>query len=169
MAFEGDFSISQGVNVQNFTITDTSIGSDPALTGRTIHLYKVDNDELAGEPIDWPLSDGSTKAINGLLTRDYSVNAVVTWQSSSPIPGSSYTKSEVITFTGNSNLFAYSLVQQIASNQAITRNKDYLYNLALVNSDILNAERATTYNDQGNAQACLDRVYYYQVNQNYFF
>lgn len=169
MAYAGDFSVSQGVNPQNFTITDTSTGSDPNLTGRTISLFQTDNELLGGATIDWPLSDGSTKAINGLLTRDYSLNILVTWQSSSPIPGSSYSKAEIITFTGNSNLFAYDLLQQIASSQSITQNKDYLYNLALVNSDILNAERAAGYADQGNSQEALNRVYYYIVNQQYFF
>lgn len=169
MAFSGDFSTSQGVNPQNFTITDSSTGSDPNLTGRTISLFQTDNELLGGETIDWPLSDGSTKAINGLLTRDYSLNILVTWQSSSPIPGSSYSKAEIIAFTGNSNLFAYELLQQIASNQSITQNKYYLYNLALVNSDILNAERAARYADQGNSQEALNRIYYYIVNQQYFF
>jgi hypothetical protein len=167
--FSGDFSVSQGVNPANFTLTDTSTGSDPNLTGRPVYLYLVDNSLLGGAPIDWPLSDGTTKAIDGLLSRDFSLNIVVTWQSSSPIPGSEYSKTRIVTFDGNSNLFTYSLLQQIASNQAITKDNDFMYNLSLVNSDILNAQRASEYGDQGSAQAALDRIYAFQVNQNYFF
>lgn len=169
MAFVGDFSASQGIDVQSFSLVDTSTGSDPSLTGRTISLGLVDNQLLGGGTISWPLSDGSSKLISGLLLRDYSLNIGVTWQSSSPIPGSTYSKNHIVTFTGNSNQFAYGLLQQIAANQAITNDNDFLYNLFLVNSDILNAERAADFLDQGNSQAALDRIYYKFVNQDLFF
>lgn len=169
MAFSGDFSASQGIDVQSFSLTDISTGSDPNLTGRTISLGLVDNQLLGGATISWPLSDGSTKLISGLLLRDYSLNIGVTWQSSSPIPGSTYSKNHIITFTGNSNQFAYGLLQQIAANQSITNDNGFLMNLALINSDIQNATRATNYADQGSAQAALDRIYYFIVNQNFFF
>lgn len=169
MAFAADYSISQGVDVQSFTITDTSTGSDPNLTTRSISLFKTDNTLLGGSAIPWPLSDGSTKLISGLLLRDFSLNIVVTWSSSSPIPGSTYSKAGVVTFTGNSNEFAYGLLQQIAANQSLTSDNGYLLNLAIVNSDIQNANRATTYADQGNAQAALDRIYNFIVNQNFYF
>lgn len=169
MAFAGDFSVSQGVDVQSFTITDASTGSDPNLTGRTISLLKIDNTQLSGLTINWPLSDGSTKLISGLLTRDFSLNILVTWASSSPIPGSTYSKNHIVTFTGNSNEFAYGLLQQIAANQSITSDNGFLMNLALVNSDIQNAIRANSYLDQGNAQAALDRIYNFIVNQQFYF
>lgn len=169
MAFAGDFSVSQGVDVQSFTITDASTGSDPNLTGRTISLLKIDNTQLSGSTINWPLSDGSTKLISGLLTRDFSLNILVTWASSSPIPGSTYSKNHIVTFTGNSNEFAYGLLQQIAANQSITSDNGFLMNLALVNSDIQNAIRANSYLDQGNAQAALDRIYNFIVNQQFYF
>lgn len=169
MSFTGNFSASQGLNPANFVLTDTSSGSDPALTGRTVYLYEADSTLLGGSPINWPFTDGSTIPINGLLTWDFSLNIVVTWQSSAPIPGSTYTKAQIITFTGNSNDFAYSLVQQISSDQAITRDTDYLYNLALVNSAILNAERANSYGDQGAAQQQLNFIYNYYVNRSFYF
>lgn len=170
MAFNGDFSVSQGLDVTSFSLQDVSTGSDPNLTGRTINLYKTDNSLLGGISINWPLSAGSIFAINGLLTRDYSLNILVTWQSSSPLPPpSSYSKNHIVTFIGNSNAFAYGLLQQIAANQSITSDNGFLYNLALVNSDIQNAGRANSYADQGNAQACLDRIYAYIINQNFYF
>jgi hypothetical protein len=169
MAFSGDYSASQGLDVQSFQLTDTSTGSDPNLTTRSISLYKTDNTLLGDAVIPWPLSDGATITINGLLLRDYSLNIVCNWSSSSPIPGSSYTKSSIVTFTGNSNEFAYGLLQQIAAQQNITNDTGFLYNLALINSDIRNADRATTYADQGNSQAALDRIYYFIVNQSKFF
>lgn len=169
MAFAADYSTSQGIDVTSFSLQDTSTGSDPNLTTRSISLFKTDNTLLGGAAIAWPLSDGSTKLISGLLTRDFSLNIVVTWTSSSPIPGSSYSKAGVVTFTGNSNLFALGLQNQIASLQSITNDTGFESNLAIVNSDILNAERASTYGDQGNAQARLDAIYYKIVNQSFIF
>lgn len=170
MAFSGDFGASQGANISNIILTDTSTGSDPALTGRTVYLYQTDNSLLGGALIDWPLISGSTLTVSNILIPwDFSLNILVTWQSSSPIPGSSYSNSHIATFTGNSNTFAYSLLQQISSNQAITRNTDYLYNLALVNSDILNADRANAFGDQGAAQEALNRIYNFYVKRSYYF
>lgn len=170
MAFAGNFTVSQGLDVTSFILTDTSVGSDPALTGRTIYLYEADGSLLGGSPISWPLTSGSTITLTGILTPwDFSLNIVVTWQSSSPIPGSSYSKNELTTFTGQSNNFAYSLVQQISSNQSITKNNDYLYNLALLNSDILNAIRCNDFGDQGAAQECLNRIYAYYLNRSFYF
>jgi hypothetical protein len=170
MAYSLDFSVSQGANVKNIILTDTSSGSDPALTGKTVYLYQTSNALLGGAIIDWPLSSGSTLTISDILIPwDFSLNILVTAQSSSPIPGSSYSKSRLATFTGNSNAFAYSLLQQISSNQGITRNTNYLYNLALVNSDILNAIRANDFGDQGAAQEALNRIYNYYVNRSFYF
>ena len=127
MAYSGDFTASQGANISNIILTDTSTGSDPSLTGRTVYLYQTSNALLGGVTFDWPLSSGSTLTISNILVPwDFSLNIVVTWQSSSPIPGSTYSKNHIATFTGNSNTFAYSLLQQISSNQAITRNTNYL-------------------------------------------
>lgn len=169
MAFSGDFSASQGLDVQSFTLTDTSSGSDGNLTGRTIALYQSNGSLLGGATVSWPLSDGSTKALTGYLPRDYSLLIVVTWQSSSPIPGSSYSKSSLYTFTGNSNAFAYGLLQQIAALQSITSDNGFEEDLAILNSEIQNAGRASTYGDQGNAQQCLDRIYNMIVNQQFYF
>jgi len=169
MAFSGDFTVSQGIDVTSFTINDASTGSDPNLTGRTISLGLIDNTLLGGAAINWPLSDGSSKLISSLLQKDYSLNIGVVWASSSPIPGSTYSKNHIVTFTGNSNQFAYGLLQQIAAQQMITNDGEFMYNLFLVNSDIINAERAADFLDQGNSQAALDRIYYKIINQNLFF
>lgn len=170
MAFNSDFTASQGINIKNIILTDTSTGSDPALTGRTVRLYESDNSLLGGSVIDWPLSMGSTLTISDILEPwDFSLNILVTWQSSAPIPGSTYSMNHLATFTGNSNSFAYSLVQQISSNQAITRDTNYLYNLALVNSDILNAVRCNDFGDIGAAQQALNRIYNFYVNRAFYF
>jgi hypothetical protein len=171
MAFNGNFSAAQSVDGQSIILTDTSTGSDSNLTGRTVNLFLIDGSLLGGSTINWSLSSGSTLTISNILPRDYSINIQVNWASSSPLPPpSTYTLTGLATFIQNSDIAAYSLLQQIASNVGITRDNDYMYNLALVNSDILNALRANTFNDQFNAQACLDRIYNkVVVNKNFYF
>lgn len=171
MAFNGSFLAAQSVNGQSIILTDNSTGSDSNLTGRTVSLFKVDGTLLGGSIINWPLSSGSTLTISNILPRDYAINIQVNWQSSSPLPPpSTYSLTGLAVFTQNSEIAAYSLLQQIASNQGITRDNDYMYNLALVNSDILNALRSGKFNDIGSAQASLDRIYEkIVINKNLYF
>lgn len=169
MAFAGNFSVSQGVDSTSFTITDTSTGSDPSLTGRTITLALVNGSGLGNSPVNWPLSDGSTKVLTGYLPRDYSVNITVSWTSSSPIPGSTYTKTALYTFTGNTNAFIYSLIQDLAAQQNLSNDNGFYQNLGLLQTNVDSANTATTYGDQFSAQSALDRAYYLQTNQNLFF
>lgn len=169
MAFTPAFTIAQGLDTTSFTLTDTSSG-DPNITGRTISLFEADGSLLGGSTIDWPISSGSTITLTGILSPwDFALNTFVSWASSSPIPGSTYSATELATFTGQSNEFAYSLLQQISSNQAITKNTNYLYNLALINSDILNAERCNDFGDIGAAQECLNRIYAFYINRSFYF
>lgn len=169
MAFNGNFTAAQSVDGKSIILTDTSTGTDSNLTGRTVNLYLVDGTLLGGSTINWPLSSGSTLTI--ILPKDYAINIQVNWQSSSPLPPpSTYSLTGLAVFTQNSEIAAYSLLQQIASNQGITRDNDYMYNLALVNSDILNALRSLKFNDQGSGQAALDRIYdKVVVNLNFYF
>jgi hypothetical protein len=171
MSFVANFSAAQSVNGSDIILTDTSTGSDSNLTGRAVSLFLVDGSLLGGSVVNWPLSSGSTLTISGILPRDYSVNIQVVWSSSSPLPPPSvYTVTGLATFAQNSEIAAYSLLQQIASNVGITRDNDYMYNLALVNSDILNALRSNTFNDQFSAQSALDRIYEKTVtNKNFYF
>ncbi len=169
MAYNLNFTAAQSVNGKDIILTDTSTGSDPNLTGKTVNLFLVDGTLLGGSIINWPLSP--TLTIPNILPRDYAINIQVNAQSSNPLPPpSTYSLTALAVFTQNSEIAAYSLLQQIASNQAITRDNDYMYNLALVNSDILNALRSGKFNDQGSAQAALDRIYNkVVVNLNFYF
>lgn len=171
MAYNLNFTAAQSVDGHSIILTDVSTGSDPNLTGRTVNLFLVDGSLLGGSTINWPLSSGSTLTISNILPRDYAPNIQVNAQSSSPLPPpSTYTLTALGVFTQNSEIAAYSLLQQIASNQGITRDNDYMYNLALVNSDILNALRSERFNDIGSAQAALNRIYEKVViNANFYF
>lgn len=169
MAFAAHFSVSQGADPASFTLLDDSTGSDANLTTRTISLFLSDGTLLTGSTIAWPISDGASKVLSDVLAKDYSINISVAWTSSSPIPGSTYTFEALYTFTGNSNTFIYSLIQQLAAQESLSNDTGYYTNLSIVQTDVDSAAQAGTYGDQAAAQNCLDRVYYFQINQAKFF
>ena len=169
MAFAADFSVSQGVDASTFTITDTSTGSDPNITTRTIQLALVDGSDLGGAEVAWPISEGSTKTLTGYLPRDFSVNITITWTSSSPIPGSTYTKTALYTFTGNTNNYIYGLIQDLAAQQNLSNDQGFYNNLGQIQTEVDSAVIATTYGDQYSAQSALDRACYMITKENLFF
>lgn len=174
MAFNGAFTISQGVDPQSFTITDSSIGSDVNLTDRKVYLNKIDGTTLIPSGttttfIDWPIANGPL-VLTGILTKDFSLSIEVDWVSSSPLPSpSTYTSTQLITFTGNTNTFIYSLIQQLAAKDNLSNDTNFYDNLSKIQTEVDGAVMATTYGDQAGSQSCLDRAYYLQINQSLFF
>jgi len=169
MAFNGDYSVSQGLDPTSFTLTDTSTGSDPSLVTRTISLFQADGSLLGGSAISWPYSDGSTKALTGYLSRDFALNIVVDWTSSSPLPSSTYTKSAYYGFTGNTNYFIYNLIQDIAAQPSILNDAGYYENLSKLQTEVDSCALAISFADLFNAQSALDRAFYIMSNQQFFF
>lgn len=177
MSFSGHFSISQGIDVQSFSLTDDSTGSDPNLTGRRIYLYLSDGSTLtpvgSSTPyINWPLVSGIGDVITltGILMKDYSINVTVVWISSSPLsPPSTYTLAILNTFTGNIRLFSYGLTQLQAGNPLLINDNGYFPNKSKLRVLIEDAEDAETYNDQYNSQLSLNAAYALQVNAKSYF
>lgn len=169
MAFNGDFSVSQTSDISGFTISDVSTGADANLTGRTLFLYKTDGSLLTGSPINWPIAN-SALTLTGILPKDYSLSIVVNWASSDPLPSpSTYTKTAISTFTGNTYNFIVGLIQEIAAKQGITNDGQFLENLNIMYTYVDNANLSQVYNNQGNAQLNLDLAYGMITNKNLFF
>lgn len=170
MSFNGNFAVSLGSTPLSFIITDTSAGTDPNLTDRRITLYLSDGTTLvptgsATPYIDWPIGNGPITI--SLLTKDYSINVNTQWISSAPLSSpSTYTFSQLNTFTGNLQLFDYGLTQMMAANKLLAQDGNFLRNKELLQLYIENAINATLYNDQFNAQSNLNDAYQLQLNQN---
>lgn len=170
MSFNGNYSVTLGPTPLGFILTDTSSGSDPNLTDRRVTLYLSDGTTLVplnnGTPyIDWPIGNGPLTI--SLLTKDYSININVQWISSAPLSSpSTYTLSQLYTFTGNLQQFDYGLTQMMAANKLLAQDGNFLNNKELLQLYIENAINATLYNDQFNAQDNLNAAYELQLNQN---
>lgn len=168
MAFAGNFNVSQLTDLTGFLLVDTSTGTDANITDRSVALY-LTNGQLLVPVIDWAIAAANPFVVTGIMTKDYSLTIVVTWISSAPITGSTYTKTLIVTFDGYDNQFAYSLVQQLAANNKTLNDNDFQGNFYTLYTEIFNAIQAAKYSDQFSAQAALDRSKYLIDNAAYFF
>lgn len=175
MPFVGSFTVTpEATDPTSFVLTDTSTGSDTNLTDRNVYLYMADGDLLlpansTTNYIDWPISGGSTLAINGLLTQDYSLNILVNWISSNPEMGGVYTSTVLYTFTGNTTLFINGLIQDVAANSNLENSYNFMGNLAKMYVYLQNALNATTYMQQFSAQAALNQALNLIQNSSLYF
>ena|ERR1700743_1405646 len=177
MSFVGSFSISQGIDPTSFSLTDTSVGTDANLTNRQIYLYMADGTTLTPKGsstpyIPWPIVSGigDVLNLNNILPRDYSLNIQGIWISSSPLPSpSSYTYSQLNTFTANIRTFAYYLTQEISANPNLLNDNGFFPNKSKLRVLIEDAIDCNEFNDQSNAQKSLDAAYKMQQNQKSLF
>lgn len=102
--------------------TDTSTGSDTAVTDRQILLYN-NAGNLVVPAIDWPIAD--TTFTIPPLPADAALNITVNWNNSGGTP--LYTKSQLFAMTQYAEQFFYSLTQQQAATTALNILNDYEY------------------------------------------
>lgn len=168
MSFTAAFTVTSTIVPGNFTINDTSVGSDSNLTGRTIALYQADGTLLTGSTIDFPLSAGSSITIS--ISVDYDLLIVVTWQSSSPLPSpSTYSASGNFLFEGFSLQFLDQQIGAIQSNPNILQDTNFQSSLADLHNEIDNARQAASRGQQTSAQRALSSIQNMIVNQNFYF
>lgn len=172
MPFTGNFSIVQNTNLTSLTITDISSGgTDSNITFRHIFLYKADGTTLvpAGTTTDYinfPIVSGAGDSIIlNVLQKDYSLSALIVWNSTSPIMGATYQKTIVFTSTGNLNKSLYGLIQSVSAQYSILNDTNYFENLSKLQVNIDCAVQANVYADQFSAQSGIDRAYALLNNQ----
>jgi hypothetical protein len=173
MAFTGAFAISQGYDASTFTLTDTSVGDDPTLSGRQVRLIRTDGNGLlpAGNTlgyIDWPLADGTTLDLVNILPRDLALTVQVDWLTDTP--GTSYEASAVYVFKGYGEQFDYALTQKMAANPSIIRDTYFFSNKSKFRTLLDNAANAVLVaSDQASAQLNLDLSYSMILNESSLF
>lgn len=170
MSFAGNFAVSQGTDISTLVLTDTSVGSDPNLTDRTISLMKIDGTLQTGSTIDFPIAFGSSITLpSGTLDKDYSFSILVTWASSLPIGGSTYQKTQIVTFVGYTNTFIYGEIQQVAANNATLNDDGFYKSMGKIQTEVDNSIQATNFSDQYSAQNSLSRANYMIQNKQLYF
>lgn len=178
MAFTGSFTLTQlSSDLTGFTLTDTSSYADEAqgtFSGRRIYNIKVDGNTLVPDGtstsyIDWPFTDGNTKAITGILNTDYALLVEVQWISLAPQPGSTYTASDIYGFLNYLKQFYSGQISNLSDDPNILNNTNWYDSLSKLQTEIDNAEKAVSDGQQLSAQNAISRATYLMNNSQFFF
>lgn len=152
-------------------ITDTSTGSDAAITQRRVYLETSTGTYLVedGTTTDYEQWAYADSVINlDVLDRDYALALTVQWLD---VSGNVLYELEdqLYLFSQYTNDFYYGLVQNQASAPPIVADTSYFRNVMVLKTYLDQAVSATTYNDIAAAQNALNRAYYMMQNQNIYF
>lgn len=153
----------------NIVLTDTSGGSDVAVTGRVVRILNAAGNPVVptGNPssifILWPIAN-ATITLNVLPT-DASYSVQVDWVNVSNAV--LYTLTQKFSFTLYSETFYYSLTQLQSASPGIVQDVNYYTNKLILRCSIDEANQAIAYaGDLFSAQSALNRAAYLIQNQN---
>lgn len=176
MSFTPDFTAAQTIGLPSIlNLTDTSIGSDVAITQRRVLIQKSDNTYLVPTGtttnyVAWAIANASI-GIN-VLNQDYALNITGQWLNVSDTV--LYTKTILFDFTLDIMQFLVGLtMNQIAPpivNYNASNDNNYWTNKFMLYVQKLDADSAVSIS--GNiyaSQSALDRGDYMINNQNLFF
>lgn len=140
-------------------LTDTSTGSDPAISARWIYLAKANSSTLVPQGtttpyIVWPLLTNTIDL--PLLDKDYALSIVISWVNSSG--NALYGKGGVFGFTMYNEMFDYQLTQQESGNPLLTNDADFFNVKSRLRTEIDSGNNALSYLDLYGAQQCYDRA-----------
>jgi hypothetical protein len=167
MAYNAAFSISESSNPSLVVINDTSTGSDPNITSKTLTLYNADGSVYT--TADWPVGDSSITL--DILPRDVSLNISLSVASSDPEPDpSTYTYSQIHAFVRYEKNYGYYLTQLQTANPSISQDQNFYNGKLRLLCEILSAEDAISIGEDAfAAQMCIERGNYLITNPlNYF-
>jgi hypothetical protein len=170
-----NFSTSQQAGLpSNVIVTDTSTGSDVAITGRRVFLVNYAGEYVVPSGtttnyVVWPLAQTSI-SIN-CLTADSALSVTVNWVNSAGV--TLYTKTSLAGFTLYNLTFYYSLTQgqaAVSNPSFILQDTTYFQNKSKLKTLIDSGNNAITLGyDITSAQECYDLATYMVTNQNLLF
>lgn len=161
------FTVAPTSVAGSMLLTDTSTGSDGAVTDRKI-LFFNSAGNLQVPAIDWPIANATITT--SALPADAALNITINWNNSSGVP--LYTKSQLFATTQYAEQFFYSLTQQQAAttNLNILNDLPYFTNKSKLRTLIDSANQAiTTGADIYSAAFCISIYQQMLNNPNLYF
>jgi hypothetical protein len=159
MALIPNFSISQVSGLPSkVTLTDTSTGSDGAITQRRVYLRKPDGTFLvpsgvSTEYIPWPYAD-STITIDALDT-DYGLDAITQWLDVSNTV--LYDKTIPAGLTLYNETYNYGLTRMFSANPLLINDDDFFGRMSSVRTIVDSGNQAISFaEDIFAAQQCYN-------------
>ncbi len=161
------FTVAGTSNPAALLLTDTSTGSDGAVTDRQILLFNSAGN-LIVPSIDWPIAAPSITIAP--LMADIALNVQVNWNNSGAV--TLYTKSQLFAAVQFAEQFYYTLTQQQAAttNLSILNDYPYFQNKSNLRTFIDSAVQAIAIGaDIFSAQFCISLYQQYLNNPNLYF
>jgi len=164
MPFITAMGFTQGADCSQFTVNDTStynVEATGTFSLRKLTIQKSDGTYLVSGGVTynnytWPFAAGNSIIMTG-LDKDYAYTATLTLTSSSPQPGSVYTKTEkpvLVCFIMSS---FYTNAHKMAINPGLEKDYRFVKDVQRLFIEQESAKKAGIDSDTGAAQACLDR------------
>lgn len=172
MSLVPNFTAGQAIGLPSqVVLTDTSTGSDGAVTQRRVYFKKVGNSYLVPTGtttnyVSWSYALAS-KTFD-ILNIDYALLITVEWLDVSN--NVLYSKSKIYEFSLYGKNFQYQLTQGTISIPNVSIEGEYYLNKGRFETEIDNAAIAVELiGNQAYSQAALDRATNYRLRQNYYF
>jgi len=165
-----NFSVSQTLGSPNIiTWTDTSTGSDVAITKVRIFFLKADGTYLKNGSLnyfEYPYPAAPTDI--GVMNRDYGLSITTEWLNVSNTV--LYTKNYKMNFVAYTSNFIDGLTQQETALPSIEFTVDYFQQKGHIQTLVDDSNQAIALGaDYKKAQVFLDQAYYIINNQTRFF
>ena len=172
MAFSPNFVASQVAgSPEDVVLTDTSTGSDAAVTSRIVYFATKDNTFLvpsgtATEYVEWAEADVSETF--DILTKDRALRIVVEWLDVDDEV--LYTYELLYGFTLYNRTFDYQLTQILAGNPPMINDNKFFLNKVSIQTYMKAGDDALELaSDQTLAQICYDEATALRIGSQYYF
>jgi len=172
MALSAAFTATQLLGLpETIVVTDTSTGSDGAITSRRVYITDAFNNYIVPEGtttdyVVWAYADSSINI--ECLTKDMAVDVTVQW-----LDGSNnvlYDSNAIYGFDSFNEDFIYSLTGSLSNNYKRTADNGFNYNAMLMTLFLDDADQAISRGgDVMKAQAFYDKATEMRLNSQYIF
>jgi hypothetical protein len=167
MPFITAFSVTQTGDCTKFTVNDTSSYATEGtgtFTARRLSIQKSDGTYLTvGTTVYnayvWPFASGNSIEFTD-IEKDYSYQVTLTHTSSSPQPGSIYTKTNAAVLVCYTMSAFYTFSYNMVINPSLEKNYKYVKDVMRIFIEKECAQKAAIDNDFQASQAALDRGKY---------
>lgn len=167
-----NFSTSQTVGVpESINFTDTSTGSDVAITERRVYILTSSGSFLVQEGTTteyevWAYADSTTSL--DVLTKDYAAIITVQWLNTLGVV--LYSKQITGGYTLYNETFDYQLTQVLSGNPLLINDNQFFKNKSELRECIDSGNQSISLaSDIYAAQQCYDRGTNLRLNSPYFF
>lgn len=161
MPITAAFTATQSADCTSFQITDTTNYAAPevkgVMTSRYLYIYKSDGSLYKTINFAYATYPTDIVTITG-LDQDYAFTVLLEITPTTPVVGSIYSLSKVVTLVCYSKVALFERVNKMTIEPALVNNNDFLRDSMKIIIDIEAAKNAEADNDILGSQNAIDRI-----------